>query len=136
MYYAFGEFIILWYTFLVICFAWSKECMIWLISFNRFSDVLPAFTCASASSNLWSIYLGVLCSSPLPFVSFFGIIPLLKALIIYSRPSQRELILSIVSCFFFFVFFYLGLDWLLKSKIFSNRMACFISASFILILPL
>ena len=45
--------------FLVISFAWYKEYIICLISFSKFSDVLPAFTCANASSNLWSICLGV-----------------------------------------------------------------------------
>ena len=29
--------------------------MICLISLNKFSDVLPVFTCASAIGNLWSI---------------------------------------------------------------------------------
>ena len=33
--------------------------MIFVISFNRFSDVLPAFTCANAIGNLCSICLGV-----------------------------------------------------------------------------
>ena len=28
--------------------------------FNKVSDVLPAFTCAGAIGNLWSIYLGVI----------------------------------------------------------------------------
>ena len=40
------------YTFLVIYFARCKEYMICLISFNKFSDVLPAFTCRSATGNL------------------------------------------------------------------------------------
>ena len=46
------EFIILLYTFLVICFVWHKEYMTYLISFNRFSDVIPAFTDASGIGNL------------------------------------------------------------------------------------
>ena len=33
--------------------------MICLILLNKFSDVLPAFTCASAIGNLWRICLGV-----------------------------------------------------------------------------
>ena len=41
----FIEFIISFYTFLVISFAQYKECMICLISFSKFSDILPAFTC-------------------------------------------------------------------------------------------
>ena len=59
MYYIFIEFIILLYTFLVISFARYKEYMICLILFSKFSDFLPAFTCARAIGNLWSICLGV-----------------------------------------------------------------------------
>ena len=40
------------YTFLVISFDQQEENMICLISLNKFSDVLPAFTCASAIGNL------------------------------------------------------------------------------------
>ena len=40
------------YTFLVISFARYKEYMICLISFSKFSDVLPGFTCARAIGNL------------------------------------------------------------------------------------
>ena len=58
LFYNFIEFIILLYTFLVISFAWYKEYIICLISFSKFSDVLPAFTCASAIGNLWSTCLG------------------------------------------------------------------------------
>ena len=35
------------YTLLVISFAQYKQYMIGSISFSKFSDVLPAFTCAS-----------------------------------------------------------------------------------------
>ena len=52
LFYNFIEFIILLYTFLVFSFARYKKYMICLISFNKFSDVLPAFTCASAIGNL------------------------------------------------------------------------------------
>ena len=45
------EFIILWYTFLV-TFSKYKEYMICAISFKKFLDVLPAFTCARAIVNL------------------------------------------------------------------------------------
>ena len=38
--------------------------MICLISFSKFSDVVPAFTCASASNNLWRICLGNNIFSP------------------------------------------------------------------------
>ena len=40
------------YTVLVISFAQYKEYMVCLISFTKLSDVLPAFTCASAIGNL------------------------------------------------------------------------------------
>ena len=53
----FIEFIILLYTFLVISFSQYKEYMICLISFSKFSDVLPTFTCAIAIGNLCSICL-------------------------------------------------------------------------------
>ena len=66
LYYAFIGFIILLYIFLVISFAWYKEYMIWRISFSNGSKVLPAFTCARAIGNLWSICLGVNISSLLP----------------------------------------------------------------------
>ena len=40
------------YTFLVISFAGYKEYMICLISFSKFPDELPAFTCRKAIGNL------------------------------------------------------------------------------------
>ena len=61
LFYNFVEFIILLYTFLVMSFAWYKEyiiCLICLVSFSKFSDVLPTFTCAIAIGNLWSFCLG------------------------------------------------------------------------------
>ena len=48
----FTEFVILLYTFLVISFVRYKDYMIRRISFSKFSDVLPAFTCASVICNL------------------------------------------------------------------------------------
>ena len=53
------EFIILLYTFLAISFSLYKEYIIYLVSFSKFSDVLPAFTCTRAIANIWSICLGV-----------------------------------------------------------------------------
>ena len=50
--YNFIEFIILLYTFLVISFVLYKEYTICLISSSKFSDVLPAFTCASVIGNI------------------------------------------------------------------------------------
>ena len=39
-------------TFFIIHFVRLKEYMIWLVSFNTFSDVLTVFTCAKATGNL------------------------------------------------------------------------------------
>ena len=61
--------------------------MISLISFIKFPDVLPAFTCARAIGNLWCICLGVNILSPSPFVAFIGNTPLLKTLTVNSWPS-------------------------------------------------
>ena len=47
------------YTFLVIFFDWYKEQKNCLISLNKFSELLPAFTCARAIGNLWNICLCV-----------------------------------------------------------------------------
>ena len=52
LFYTFIEFMILLYTFLVISLAQYKEYMIFLISFNKFSDKLSAFTYASTIGNL------------------------------------------------------------------------------------
>ena len=60
--------------------------MICLISFSKFSDVLPAFTCARAIGNFQSICLGVSILSPSPFDAFIRNIPPLKALRINNRP--------------------------------------------------
>ena len=59
LFYNFTEFSKMLHIFLVISFARYKEYTICLISFSNFSDVLPAFTCASAIGNLWSIFLGL-----------------------------------------------------------------------------
>ena len=69
--YNFIEFIILIYTFLVISFAQYKEYIICLISFSKFSDVLPAFTCARAIGNLWSICLEVNILRPFPCFALY-----------------------------------------------------------------
>ena len=68
------------HTFLVISFARYKEYMIYLIAFSNFSDVLPAFACAIANGNLWSICLQVNILGPLPCVDLIGNISLLKEL--------------------------------------------------------
>ena len=83
--------------------------------------------------NLWSICLEVSILSPLPFVAFIGNIPLLKAIRVNCRPLKRALKLLKV---FFYPSFDLGLEFLLKSIILSNRLVWSISASSILILPI
>ena len=71
LFYNFIEFIMLLNTLLVIAFAQYKEYKICLISFSKFSDVLPAFTCASAIGNIWSICLGVNILSPSLYFVFY-----------------------------------------------------------------
>ena len=67
--YEFIEFTIFLHTSLVIYFSQYKEHIIYLISFRKFSDVLPAFTCARVISNLWSICLEVKIFFPSPYFS-------------------------------------------------------------------
>ena len=50
-------FLILSYTFLVILFFQDKQFISWIIYFRKFSDVLPAITCAG-NGNLWSLCFG------------------------------------------------------------------------------
>ena len=69
--YNFIEFVILLYSFSVIPFAQYEEYIICLISFSKFSDVLP--TCTSAVGNLLIICLVVNIFSPSPnFTSYLG----------------------------------------------------------------
>ena len=76
--------LILWlYTISVISFAWDKN--IWFAWFYLV-NFQPAFTCARAIGNLWSICLGVKVINHFPCFSFIGNIPLLKALRINSWP--------------------------------------------------
>ena len=68
--------------------------MIWQVLFSKYSDVLPAFTCAPAIVKIWSIYLGVnslrgLAKSegyPLIFDDFNEKIIFLWALRVHSWP--------------------------------------------------
>ena len=62
-FYDFIKFIILLYMFLVISLSKNTKN---IFLFSKFSDVLRAFTCANATSNLWRICLGVnilICST-------------------------------------------------------------------------
>ena len=85
MFYNFIKLIILLYNFFVI--PRYKDYAIRLISFSKFSDVLPAFTCARAIGNLWNICLGVNVFSSFPYDGFNRNMPLLKALRVNSWPS-------------------------------------------------
>ena len=84
--------------------------MICLISFNKFSDVLPAFTCASAIGNLCSICSGVNILSGLskilvrPFPCFvFGNLSLSKALRTSFFPLGSIITFLTVSTFFILI---------------------------------
>ena len=62
------------YTFFVVSFDWYKEYTICPISLNRLSELLPAFTCARAVGNLWSVCFGVNILSPVPcFVLYLAL---------------------------------------------------------------
>ena len=69
--YNFIEFIILLYTFLVISVAQYKEYITCLIVFIKFSNVLPAFTCANIIGSLWSIYSGAFILGLSPWIMLF-----------------------------------------------------------------
>ena len=79
--------VILLYTLLVIYFARYKKYMICLISLSKFSDVLPAFTCARAIGKLLNNCLGDNILSSLSYVDFIGNIPLSKTLRVNSRSK-------------------------------------------------
>ena len=139
------EFIILLYTFLVISFAWCEEYMTFLISFSKFSDVLPAFTCAKAIDNHWSICLGVnifrlewsetLSKKPVPAI-FIGNILLSKALRTLSLTSERLYKFSRTSSFYCFSLYFFGFSCLLKFNISTNKSLWSLSACFRVIVPL
>ena len=75
LFYNFIECIILLYAFLVIYFARYKKYMICLVSFSKFSGVLPACTCAKNVGSLWSICLGVNILSSFPyFASYLALV--------------------------------------------------------------
>ena len=81
--YNFIEFIILFYTFIVISLACCREYIIWRILFSKFSDVLFAFTCG----NLWRNQLEINILIPFLCVGFNGSYLLLRALRANDRPS-------------------------------------------------
>ena len=65
------EFIILLYTSLVTSFSRYKEYIISLISFCKFLDVLPTFTCARAIGNVWTIWFGLNIFNPFPCFALY-----------------------------------------------------------------
>ena len=71
LFYNLIEFIILLYTFLIVSFPQYKNYIIFLISFGKFSDVLPSFTFATAIANLRSICLGLNVFSPSPYFALY-----------------------------------------------------------------
>ena len=83
--------------------------MICLISFSKFSDVLPAFTCVRAISNLWSICLGVnflrlkwsKSEKPVPSIFIRNILPskALRTLFLPSKRLHKFLRTSYFCCF-------------------------------------
>ena len=85
--YTFIEFIILLYIFSVIYFTHYKGYMTWRNSFSKFLHVLPAFTCARATRNLWSICLRVNILIYFLCDAFNGNILLLNTLRLKSGPS-------------------------------------------------
>ena len=111
------------YTFLVISFARYNEYMIFLISFTKFSDVLPAFTCASAIGNLRSIYLGIkilrlelfktLSKKPVDSIFIVNIL-LSKASRTFSLSSKSAYKFSRTSFFFYFFSRFRGFILILK----------------------
>lgn len=55
--------------------------------FSKLSDVLPDFTCAFATGNLWNICLGVNIWRPVPWDGGKGNIARLRELRTNSLPS-------------------------------------------------
>ena len=71
LFYNFIEFIILLLITLYISFARYREYIICMSSFSKFPDLLPAFSCASAIDNLWSICLDVNILTSLPYFALY-----------------------------------------------------------------
>ena len=71
--------------------------MIFPIWFSKFWDVLPAFMCARAIGNLWSICVRDNIFNLSSYVSLIRNIPFFKALKINSRPflSLASIILGL-----------------------------------------
>ena len=90
------------HTFLKISFDQYKEYLIFQISFSKFSNVLHAFTCASATGNLFSFCLRVnilRCKAKsercfVPSICSTENITLLKALRTFSLRSKSSYKLS------------------------------------------
>ena len=140
LHYTFIEIIMLIYTFLVISFAQYKESMICVISCSKFSDVVPAFTCASIG-NLWSICLGVNILRLEWSEAFFSETWKTCAFNFYwkyfSIKSIRKPFFTFRTsffCCFFSVFF--GFTFLLKINISTNKSPSSSSASFVVIVLL
>ena len=129
----------------MISFARYKEYMIGLISFSKFSDVLPAFTFARAIGYLWSISLEfnilrlkwseTLSEKPVSSI-FIGNTLLPKALRTLSLPSKRLYKAQRTSFFFCFLSVFFSFTYFLKFIISTNKSLWSLSASFRVIIPL
>ena len=100
----FIEFIILLHTFFATFFSQYKKHMIWGISFSKFSDVLPAFTCAR-----------LLLLQSLKHFNFFNFLLFIKIENFFSNSN-----------YFVWIFFF--------RKFFSNNSVCWINQSIISII--
>ena len=87
--------------------------MVCLISFSKFSDVLPAFTCARAFGSLSSIYLGVnilrlewsrvaKSGKPVPSICIGNILfqKVSRTLSLPSKSAYKFFWISFLFCFF------------------------------------
>ena len=102
----------------------------WWISFSKFSDVSPAFTCASAISKLWSICLGVIYSFSLFFLFSYWKYFAFKAINNFLSSFKKRLCLFRSHCFFSFLAGFFGLVDSLNLSISSLGFISFSNRSF------
>ena len=109
-----------------------------MISFNKLSELLPAFTCGRAIGNVSRIYLGVNIFSPVPLVSLIFASDIIKLNNLFPCFVKHFNIVKSVFLFFWFFYFFLVFPFFISSSSFlksfwllfaSDRL---ISRSFIL----
>ena len=106
-------------------------------SFIMFSDVLPAFICASAISNLLNIYLGVNVLRLLLWICCpIGNILLSKPLRTFCFFLRNLIALSKFIAFFLFLSWVFGVIDSLNLLFWFFTFTCYLSASFSIKLPL